>query len=229
MKHTALLLLLAVPAAAVGDRAPLLDFSAFAFTVDQARSAAAVESTLTAMNDGVGAGEKVVAYLRKNGVSVVVRAQPEAVKTYIENGARVIALSASLPAYPRVYAPLIASAAAHMMYADMPASAERSYMRRATAGRVWVELGGEPRRLPVIEPQTGAMVAEIYTEIGLWAADGVQMALYKSGEAEGLSSLMDMLDAAKSPEERRVLEAANKRFTAFLLEERSVRVAAGLR
>lgn len=229
MKNTALSLLLLASPVVAADRAPLLDFGAFAGTIDAAKSAAAVERTLTAMNDGVGAGEKVVAYLRANGVSVVVRVQPEPVKTYLENGVRVIALSAALPAYPRVYAPLIASVAARQMYADMPASAERAYMRRATAGRVWLELGGEPSRLPVIEPLAGASVPAVYAEIGLWADEGAQMALYKAGEVEGLSSLMDMLDAAKNDEERRVLEAANTRFTEFLRDERPVRKAAGLR
>ena len=229
MKNTALAALVALTPAAAFGRAPALDFSVFATAVDTAKNSAAVERTLTAMNDGVGAGETVVSFLRSNGISVVLRTQPEAVKSVLENGARVIALSDALPAYPRVYAPLIASAAAALMYADMPASAERAYMRRATAGRVWLELGGEPARLPVIEPLTGAAPAAVYAEIGSWGTEGSQMALYRAGQAEGLASLMEMMDSAKSPDEKAVLEAANKRFVAFLLDERPIRQAAGLR
>src|SRR5262245_57512364 len=107
IKPLSLVVLLAVPAAAQ-DRAAETDFQN---ALEEARreasilspQIAAIESTLDAMNDGVGAGEAVVAYVRAKGVRIVVAAQPEAVKTV--NG--VIRLSDSLPAYPRVYGPLI--------------------------------------------------------------------------------------------------------------------------
>lgn len=231
IKPLSLVVLLAVPAAAQ-NRAAEIDFQN---ALEDARrehsirapQIAAVERTLTAMNDGVGAGERVVAYIRERGVRVVVAPQPEVVK----NVGGVITLSDALPAYPRVYGPLIASEVAKLMYADMPASAERAYMRRATAGRVWVELGGEPGALPVVEPLTGDKVQAIVDEIGSWAShDGAQMTLYKAGQAENLPELPEMLDAARRDAKLYAdLAVANSRFVAFLLDERDVRRSAGLR
>lgn len=223
----ALLSLIALPAAATPDS----DFAQGLQDVQRAVSIrspqiAAVERTLTAMNDGVGAGEAVVAYIREKGIRIAVAQQPEAVKA----AAGVITLSESLPAYPRVYGPLIASEVARMMLADMPACAERSYMRRATAGRVWLELGGTPSSLPVVEPLTGDRVAAIVEEIGSWASwDGAQMTLYKTAQAENLAELPELRGAASTDAERAALDAANARFVAFLLDERYVRQAAGLR
>ncbi|MDX6770734.1 MAG: hypothetical protein SF051_14460 [Elusimicrobiota bacterium] len=232
MKNAALALLLAAAPAAAQDRAAEIDFENAlreAQAAAAARPVAAVERTLVAMNDGVGMGEVVVAYIRENGVSVVVRPQAEAVKTTVGAEGTVISLSADLPAYPRVYAPLIASEAARFMYASIPASAERAYMRRATAGRVWIELGGEPAGFPVIEPLVGARVPAIEAEIGAWAVEGVQMALYKAGQEENLPELYQLYSDAKTPEERAALSAAEARFNAFLVDERPARQAAGLR
>lgn len=102
----------------------------------------ALEATLTAMNDGPEAGGKVVAYLNDKKVEVSFADQAEAAKTATVAGRSVILLSSSLPARPRVYAPLIAAEAAKGMYAGMPACAERAYMVSATAARVFTELGG---------------------------------------------------------------------------------------
>lgn len=231
IKPLSLVVLLAVPAAAQ-NRAAEIDFQN---ALEDARrensirspQVAAVERTLTAMNDGVGAGEAVVAFIRERGVRVVVARQPEAVK----NDGGVISLSDALPAYPRVYGPLIASEVAKLMFAGMPACAERAYMRRATAGRVWLELGGEPGKLPVVEPLTGATVPAIVEEIGSWAShDGAQMTLYKAGQAENLPELPELIDAARADAKAyAALAAANSRFVAFLLDERPVRQSAGLR
>ena len=233
MKYAALaVLLLAVPAVAQ-DRAAEIDFENYLRDSQLAKSAqsrAAVERTLVAMNDGPEAGGKVVAYLRDHGIEVSVSAQPEAVKTVSEKGRTSITLSDALPAYPRVYGALIAKEVAALMYADMPACAERAYMRRATAGRVWTELGGEPSKLPVIEPLTGDKVVAVSEEISLWAdKSGAEMALYKIGEAEKLLSLPDLTDAVKDPAAKTKLDAANARFVAFLIDEKPARQAAGLR
>lgn len=231
IKPLSLVVLLALPAAAQ-NRAAEIDFQN---ALEDARrensirspQIAAVERTLTAMNDGVTAGERVVAFVRERGIRITVAKQPEAVKS--DGG--VITLSDALPAYPRVYGPLIASEVAKLMYADMPACAERAYMRRATAGRVWVELGGEPAALPVVEPLTGDTVPAIVEEIGPWAStDGTQMALYKAGQAESLPELPELLDRARGDAKAyAALAVANSRFVAFLLDERPARQSAGLR
>ncbi len=232
MKNAALVLLLAAAPVAAQDRAAEIDFAnalreaqAAAAT---ARNVAAVERTLVAMNDGVGAGETVVAYIREHAVRVVVAAQEEAVKTTKDAAGTVISLSDALPAYPRVYGPLIASETSRLLFADMPESAERAYMRRATAGRVWLELGGSPATLPVIEPLVGAPVPAVYAEIGVWATEGAQMALYRAGEAENLPELYELNNGADEAR-RAVIAAAERRFTAFLLDERFIRQSAGLR
>lgn len=234
MKFALAALLLAAPAVAQ-DRAAEIDFQNALEDAQRAAKAstekqAAIERALVAMNDGPEAGGVVVAYLRDKGISVKAASQTEAVKTTVAAGKTVITLSDALPAYPRVYAPLIAKEIAALMYADMPACAERSYMRRAVAARVWTELGGEPSKLPVIEPLTGDKVAAVSDEISFWAdKNGAEMALYKIGEADKLKSIPDLQDAAKTDAERAKLDAANARFVAFLIDEKLARKAAGLR
>jgi len=221
-------LLLAVPAAAQ-DRAAEIDFENALHELKSVQSRAAVERTLVAMNDGVEAGERVVSYIRDRGIEVAVMEQKEASLTTVEHGRTRITLSDALPAYPRVYGPLIAKEIAALMYADMPACSERAYMRRATAGRVWTELGGEPSKLPVVEPLTGDKVSAISDEIAFWAGkDGVEMALYKTGAAEKLYSIPE-LEQAAGKQELVKLREANGRFVAFLMDERLARQAAGLR
>ncbi len=234
MKYAALAaLLFAVPAAAQ-NRAAEIDFanslSEAQLAAKSAQGRAAVERTLVAMNDGPEAGGKVVTYLREHGIDVAVKAQAEAAKTAVVNGKTSITLSDVLPAYPRVYGVLIAKEVAALMLADMPACAERSYMRRATAGRVWTELGGEPSKLPVIESLTGDKVAAVSDEITLWTdKGGAEMSLYKIGELEKLASIPEMTDSAKDAATKAKLDSANARFVAFLIDEKPARQAAGLR
>jgi hypothetical protein len=222
-------LLLAVPAAAQ-DRAAEIDFENALrdSKLKSVQDRAAVERTIVAMNDGVEAGEKIVSYMREHGIEVSVASQKEASKTTVENGKTRITLSDALPAYPRVYGPLIAKEIAALMFADMPACAERSYMRRATAGRVWTELGGEPSKLPVVEPLSGDKVSAVTDEISVWTANGAEMALYKIGEAEKLGSIPE-LEQAAGKQELIKLGEANARFVAFLIDEKPARKAAGLR
>lgn len=232
MKYAILALILAVPAAAQ-DRAAEIDWDNHlqdlesrkaARSVERAKSIAAIERTLVAMNDGPEAAGRVVAYLNDKGVEVKLGSdvQTEAVSVTVRGARKTIWLSPSLPAYPRVYGPLIAKEAAAMMYADMPACAERSYMIRGTAGRVWIELGGEPSNLPVIEGLKGLAVPAVSEAMGAWATDAAQMALYKIGQAESLPELYELKE---SP----AVEAANKAFVIFLLDEREIRNANGLR
>lgn len=235
MKYALAALLLASPALAQ-DRAAEIDFQN---ALEQAQAAAkastakkaAIERTLVAMNDGPEAGGAVVAYLRDKAIDVIAVPQAEAVKTVVlKDGRTAILLSDALPAYPRVYGPLIAREIAAKMYADMPACAERSYMRRAVAARVWVELGGEFSKLPVIEGLTGDQVSAVSDEIAVWGdKNGAEMALYKVGELEKLSSIPELQDSAKDAALKAKLDAANARFVAFLIDERPARQAAGLR
>lgn len=234
MRYALAALLLASPALAQ-NRAAEIDFQNALEEAQAAAKAAtakraAIERTLVAMNDGVEAGGVVVAYLRDKAISVVPAVQPEAVKVVMVAGKPEIRLSVDLPAYPRVYGPLIAKEVAAMIYADMPACAERSYMRRAVAARVWVELGGEFSKLPVIEGLTGDKVSAVSDEIAVWGdKNGAEMALYKVGEAEKLSSIPELQDSAKDAAAKAKLDAANARFVAFLIDERPARQAAGLR
>jgi len=229
VKYAALALLLAVPAVAQ-NRAAEIDFQN-SLQEDMSRSArarGAVERAMVAMNDGVEAGGRVVEFIREKNIQVSVASQREAVKTVVVNGKTSIVLSDALPAYPRVYAPLIAKEAAALIYADMPACAERSYMRRATAGRVWLELGGEPSKLPIIEPLTGDMVAAVNDEIAIWTdKHGAEMALDRIRDAEKLDFLPNMVGRDAAAQKK--LDLANARFVAFLMDERPARQAAGLR
>lgn len=234
MKYAALALLLAMPVAAQ-DRAAEIDFQNTLADGQRTASAAtektaAIGRTLVAMGDGPEAAGRVVEFLRDRGIEVKIASQAEASKTVVANGQTSIVLSDALPAYPRVYAPLIAKEIGALMYADMPACAERSYMRRALAARVWVELGGEPANLPVIEGTKGIQVASVSEEISIWAdPSGVEMALYRIGQSEGLANLPDLAQKAADATEKSRLDAANTSFVAFVLDERFARQAAGLR
>ncbi|MEQ1918197.1 MAG: hypothetical protein ABL955_03285 [Elusimicrobiota bacterium] len=232
MKYAILALILAVPAVAQDRAAEIewdnhvqeLESKKIAQLAERAKSIAAIERTLVAMNDGPEAGGLVVAYMNDKGIEVKLGSDVQTDPVSVTNraGKAIIWLNPSLPAYPRVYGPLIAKEIAALMYADMPACAERSYMVRGTAGRVWIELGGEPSNLPVIEGLTGAKVPAVSEAMGAWATDAAQMALYKIGQAEYLPELYELKDAP-------AVEAANKRFVIFLLDEREIRQANGLR
>ena len=232
MKYAILALILAVPAVAQ-DRAAEIDWEnhlqdleskKMSQTVERAKSIAAIERTIVAMNDGPEAGGRVVAYMNDKGIEVKLGSDVQTDPVSVTNraGKAIIWLNPSLPAYPRVYGPLIAKEIATLMYPDMPACAERAYMVRGTAGRVWIELGGEPSNLPVIEGLKGLQVPAVSEAMGAWATDGAQMALYKIGQAENLPELYEMKNAA-------AVEASNKRFVLFLLDERLIRQANGLR
>ncbi len=232
LKYAILALILTVPAFAQ-DRAAEIDWQNHlqdleagkaAQSVARAKSIAAIERTLVAMNDGPEAGGRVVTYMNEKGIEIKLGSdvQTAPVSVTVRAGKTILWLNPSLPAFPRVYGPLIAKEIATRMYADMPACAERAYMVRGTAGRVWIELGGEPSKLPVIEGLNGLKVPSVSEAMGAWATDGAQMALYKIGQAENLPELYELKDAP-------AVEASNKRFVIFLLDEREIRQANGLR
>jgi len=180
-----------------------------------------VDATLTAMNDGVEAGGRVIAYLNDKKIGVYTEDQAEPVKTAIVDGRPAIVLSASLPIHPRVYGPLIALEAAKAIYADMPASGERSYMIAATAARVFQELGGDFNALPKVDDEDAPAVKDA---VAAWT-DGAEGAVEDLARRDGVSTIPDLRGKAADPKTAAALDAADKRFVAFLLDERDARAA----
>jgi hypothetical protein len=224
-------LLLAAPAVAQ-NRAAEIDFeNALRESLEKAQKAAAdakaVDEALAMIRDTGGMSATVIDRYDELGAKVVVRAQAESSKTTIEEGRTVISLSDALPRLKVAYAAMIAYEIGKSMHADMPACAERSYMARGVAGLVWLELYGDPAKLPVIDPFTGAQVPAVYDVIGSWASEGAEMALYKISEAESLPRLPEMMEG-KSGAELETLEAANKRFVAFRINESAARRLKGV-
>jgi len=133
-----------------------------------------------------------------------------------------------------VLAPYIAREAAPLLLAGMPDSAERRYMARSLEVRSWLELGGDPRALPVIEPLNGHKDEALAAEFKIWLDNGAEAALEAMGRATGTDNLMVLIERREreletrfyTPEGRREkredlgrLRAANARFTEFLLRE----------
>jgi|GEM_PF-1851571 len=176
-----------------------------------------VDATLTAMNDGPEAGGWVSRLLDEDKLGVYTVTQAEAVKSGVVDGRPAILLSDALPAHPRVYGPLIAAEAAKSMFTDMPACAEREYMRVAVAARVFAELGGDFKALPKVD---GDDAPAVKAAVGRWA-DGAERALEDAGRASGLPLLADIKPTAAQP--AAALDAADKRYVAFLMEESDVR------
>ncbi|MFI5347564.1 MAG: hypothetical protein ACHQ51_14410 [Elusimicrobiota bacterium] len=204
----ALLLAVSLPAFAQ-NRAAEIDFSNARADMARAR---ALQSALTAMNDGPEAGGAVSRLLDEQGITVEFAAQPEAAVTVTAGGKTTIRLSDTLPAHPRVYAPLIAAEAAKRMFSGMPACAERSYMRAATAARVFAELGGDFKSLPVVD---GDNADAVKASVWAWTTDA-QTALEAAGRKDGVPYLADV--AAPGD--------AEKLFVSFLMNESDARRAA---
>lgn len=174
----------------------------------------ALDTAMTDMNDGPEIGGQVVSFVRDHKVEVRFEDQQPLSRT----DGKAIVLDVKMSAYPRAIGPRVAWEAAPMMLADMPECAEKEYMRRSIAARVWLELGGEPSKLPVIEPLSGDKDPELAREMKLWLDNGAELALDKIGAATKTRSLMDMMDTADAAS-RKKLADANKRFTDFLIAE----------
>lgn len=184
-----------------------------------AKLKAALESTLTAMNDGVEQGGAVSSYIADHAVKIEFRDMLERSLA----SSKTVSLSSKTPPYPRAIGARLAWEVSAQMLADMPASSEKEYMRRSITARAWLELGGEAAKLPVVEPLTGDKDEQLSVEMKLWLDNKPEMALYKIGEATKTRSLMELMDGQKDPAKRAALDAANKRFTDFLLAERQAR------
>lgn len=179
-----------------------------------AKLKAAIESTLTAMNDGPEQGEAVISYARSKKISVELR---DILDLSASQGS-VVGLSRKIGAYPRAMGPRVAWEIAGMMLADMPASSEKEYMRRSITARVFIELGGEPAKLPVVETLSGDKDEVLSKEMKLWTDHAAPEALKKIAAATGTKSLQYLLQD-EDPSKPGPVDAAVKRYAAFMLQE----------
>lgn len=163
--------------------------------------ASAIAMTLTAMNDGVEVGGLVLEVVEARKLDVAAL------------------LPASAPDYPRVLGPIIARRAAELEFASMPECAEKRYMIQSWETRAWLELGGDPEGLPVLEWLIGHKDQAVAARYGLWLTKGRESALERIGQATGTKTIPELESQAKTEPELRKLDEANKRFVRFLLEE----------
>lgn len=232
MNSILLAVALALPAAAQN-----VDFA------KMGKEATAVQAALVAMNDGNPMGMKVADAIRQSGAMVAF--EPMGGRSTIrigKDGTPIIVLDSALAKTPRVLGPRIAREASKMLLTGMPESAEKLYMARSIEVRVWLELGGEPRDLPVIDATSGAKDAAMASEFKQWLDEKPEMLLYKLGQAAGVDDIPTQQEALRvrlqttfsTPElisERRrqlgALETANRAFVQFLLEEKEWKEANG--
>lgn len=190
--------------------------------VTHAQRIAALDSAMTAMNDGVEQGGEVVSFVNDKKIEIRFEDQGTPSRT---DGAAVV-LDWMIPAYPRAIGPRVAWEVSGMMLADMPACAEKEYMRRSITARVWLELGGEPAGLPVVEPLSGDKDEALSKEMKLWLDNGnAETALDKIGQATKTPSVQELESAEKDPANKAKLFDADARFTQFLAREREWKLA----
>lgn len=164
-------------------------------------------------NDPMAAGVAVMNYIKEHGVTIDFADQAEAAKTVVANGRTTILLSKSLPASTRVYAALIADETARLMYAYLPATAERSYRRSATAARAFSEIGGSFRDLPMVD---GVRVDAVKDAVYAWTTGSSEQAIYDLAAREGLPELYD-LEQAADPRRREELVRIENDFNVMIL------------
>lgn len=171
--------------------------------------AAAVEQTFVGMNDGVDVGGQVHDYIKERRISVVYAP--------LQGG---IVIPEKTAAYPRAIAPILARYAAEKTFADMPDCAEKQYMILSWEARSWIELGGDPKALPVIEHLVSYQDVELADRMKLWLAGGMgrEMALDNVARATNTKKIYELEDNA-SKARLAELSRANKRFTQFLADE----------
>lgn len=190
--------------------------------VTHAQRIAALDTTMTAMNDGVEQGGAVVTFVQDQKVEI--RFEDQAAPSRIDGKA--IVLDWMIAPFPRAIGPRVAWEAAAMMLAEMPECAEKEYMRRSIAARVWLELGGEPAGLPVVEPTTGDKDEALAKDMKLWLDnDNAETALDKIGQATKTPSVQELEAAEKDAAKKAKLFDADARFTRFLAQERDWKLA----
>lgn len=180
----------------------------------------ALASTLTAMRDGIEVGGLIEGFLSRNGVKVELKAQ--AAPSARSADGKAVSLSDALPAYPRVYAPWIASAAAELIHAGFPESGEKEYMRSSLMTRVWLELGGDKSKLPKVETLGGGFEDKaLAARFSLWlkSYQSPEWGAEEAGKAAGRPPLSELMAKAKTAAERAAVEKAQEAFRAFTAEE----------
>ncbi|MFA6318059.1 MAG: hypothetical protein WC943_11620 [Elusimicrobiota bacterium] len=202
----------------------------------------ALETTLVAMNDGVGVGPEVVEFLKEKGVRIEFRKQAAPSALEAKPGAKpIIVLKADLPLYPRVLASYITKEASKLMLDGMVDSAEKEYMKLSMTVRAWLELGGSTRRLPEIETINHFKDADLASSFKIWLdGPGSEIALDRIGKKTGMETIPVMEDRVAAEiagrkagdPTRSMLEKLlaglgedNKRFLAFHMAEREWRMA----
>lgn len=180
----------------------------------QARDKAWGEARM-AMNDGLLAGGAVMRALQTRRISVVFAAQKEPAKTVVVDGHPLISLSDALPPNRLVYGPLVAAEIAKTMFTDMPDCAERSYMRSDFAARVFYEMGGSFKDLPMVE---GSRADAVRAAVYAWIPESAETAIYELGRAEGVPSLLE-LEQKADPKTADALRKIEERFNGYLVQE----------
>lgn len=207
------------------DRASEIDFEnalrqarqpAAAYAAKTADRAAAVEATLTAMNDGPEVGGAIRSYIQDHALKIVFVDSVER-SAYVPG---TIQLGGSLPLYIRLLGPALTRETAGLMFSDMPDCAERRYMQLSLEVRSWLELGGDKSALPVLEPLAAYYKdAELAAGYRIWLGSGAETALFLISGSVGIERIEELESKAKTDAERASWQSANKRFVAFLLDE----------
>jgi hypothetical protein len=180
-------------------------------------NSAAVESALTAMNDGPLVGGEVVDAIRSRKLTVVYAP--------LTGG---VVISEKTPRQNAAIAPVLARAAAEIVFAGMPDCAEKNYMIQSWEARSWIEMYGDPKTLPAIAP--GYEDKELAARITQWLGRGNrEMALELISKATKTKIIPDLEADASTAAEKATLAEANKRFTEFLWIERGWLQTYGLR
>lgn len=206
-----------------------------------AKRTAGLAATLQAMADDgpQAAGVQVAEFIRSSKMPVKFGKIDGPSSLEFEDGKDMpwfILLNDNLPPNPQVLGPLLAREASILMYQSMLDTAERHYMRRSIEVRVWIELGGDPFSLPVIDGPSGYRNAEQAAAYRVWLDNGSEMALELIGKQTGtdlIPVLEDNISAQlKNPATdaqlrevlehiKALLEKSNKTFTEFLMAENS--------
>jgi hypothetical protein len=171
-----------------------------------AARAHALQTALTAMNDGVAFGGLIREYMEAHRIAVEFATQKELVNTITSGQTTKVLLSDAAPAHPRVYAPLIA----HGVISAMLPSVEQVYLREALPARVFEELGGEPTKLPFVD---GDRVEGLQSIVRGYDPD-VQGALSQIAIDNANLSALDQLRA--DPAQRTRAEEDDRFFSAYL-------------
>lgn len=208
-----------------------------AATQASAERARMLDATLNAL-DGV-AGELIEDVLDRDQIAIDFAALSVPVQSELIGGKMTIHLSDALPAHPRVYGPLIAHEVlrrAPFMINEkqaMPECAEYAYMRAATVARVFYELGGEFKKLPMVDGDRVDIIQDI---VGAWLPnwkfprpmlwDILQAATRAKVKAAAENNTAAV---AKCEEAIALIDQAEARYRTFLNEEWAARQDAAAR